>query len=345
MIVLDIHLSGIVRWRFTESDPLLIRLPDKPPFGVVNPLVLYHLLGNRPESTSHRTFNFGLRDREAVLVTDTLGVAVDTTLDPEEIPEWMSDLIPKFLSALRCASGQADMALSAQSLGTLEVDELPPLRFPDRTSATGAAASSYLWDSALTLDDIRVGLVGLLRDGYLPSYRVILLDAIQGLWTTDYRKCIVYSAVAMETMASTVLGTVYQKRLSKEGMSAKDLRVISLPQAGGTAVVKDPVYDYLSRTKEFKHWLHEIPLYLLGRSMLIEDQDLYRTALQVYKVRNDIVHHGEPDQSSNRDEFQLSNEGALKAISSALDVFKWFGEGERYPLPFQGITTYQHIQL
>ncbi len=81
--------------------------------------------------------------------------------------------------------------------------------------------------------------------------------------------------------------------------------------------------------------LHEAPLYVLGRSLLVESESLYQQAIRLYRTRNQIVHRGEI-LDGPEDVFEFSRSDAIAGVQTALDVCGWFGLKEQYDLPGTG---------
>ncbi|MGE5279590.1 MAG: hypothetical protein ACM3L6_02455, partial [Deltaproteobacteria bacterium] len=76
---------------------------------------------------------------------------------------------------------------------------------------------------------------------------------------------------------------------------------------------------------------HERPLYLMKKSLLKEDEALYGKCVNLYRVRNHLVHKGAPKATLG---YELSQKNAKDAIKCALDVFRWFGVRYEYAIPF-----------
>jgi len=105
-------------------------------------------------------------------------------------------------------------------------------------------------------------------------------------------------------------------------------RVIDLPSGGGQRVAKDPIWEALSRGDDFSKLLHSRPLYLLGRSLLVDQEALYSKALQLYATRNKIAHRGEPPSDDKY--FPTTSDGAKEALHTAVGVMRWFGDSSPY---------------
>ena len=124
----------------------------------------------------------------------------------------------------------------------------------------------------------------------------------------------------METYASTELDETFQAHL-EGGPLQSNMRIISVRVNDELAQKKDPVYFYIfqiTRT-EFRPLLHEAPLYVLGRSLLVESESLYQQAIRLYRTRNQIVHRGEI-LDGPEDVFEFSRSDAIAGVQTALDV-------------------------
>lgn len=186
----------------------------------------------------------------------------------------------------------------------------------------------YIVQQALT-DQHLDKLSRLPSDFEAPIPSDVMIDALDAHLDSDWRKTILYSAIAMESFASTMLDEAYQTALLAKDRSH---RVTTVVVSGGSTATKDPVYDALSSGDSFGRLLHERPLYLLGRSLMSDDQDLYRRALTVYKTRNKIAHKGlQPEDEAH---LPFSREGALEALKVSIAVFAWFGDKRPF-VPFE----------
>ena len=107
-------------------------------------------------------------------------------------------------------------------------------------------------------------------------------------------------------------------------------RVTEFSVAGGKTTIKDPIYEALISGDNFGRLLHERPLYLKGRSVLNEQPLLYRRSIALYKTRNKIAHKGSPPEEEEY--LFLSPQGARDGLTTAIDVFHWFGDPGPYVL-------------
>lgn len=120
-------------------------------------------------------------------------------------------------------------------------------------------------------------------DVQVPLAAEIMLDALEARTHRDYKKAILYAAIAAESALSGHLDQEYEKIL-QTGLGCARFRVTERTLAGGRVKREDPVYAAIPET--FKSLLHERSLYVLGRSILLEDEDIYRQAVKLYKTRN-----------------------------------------------------------
>lgn len=185
----------------------------------------------------------------------------------------------------------------------------------------------HMNEKAISLDEIK-NINKLFKNGFqIPIYENILIDAMVSLYEGDSVKTIIYSAIAMESMLSKKLDSIYMK-IKSQKKNSKYRLIDFLPNNEVGVVSKDPIYDFLKKYDKFALLLHEKPLYLLGKSILLDDENLYNDALKVYTTRNKIVHMGEPDPS-NANVISIDLDGARMAFNTAVKVFKWMGI-ERY---------------
>jgi hypothetical protein len=108
------------------------------------------------------------------------------------------------------------------------------------------------WTDLTQINKIRIGG----KD--IPIAKEIFLDAFEAHLRKDFRKSILYFAMACEISVSTVLETKYQTLLTKRKLK----NAIKNPSTGN---YKDPVFDLLQENKwQFKTKLHQQFLYLFN---------------------------------------------------------------------------------
>jgi hypothetical protein len=171
--------------------------------------------------------------------------------------------------------------------------------------------------------DQAIRAAGLASDAMdVPIPEQYFLDAVASFWSGDFRLTFLSAAIALEAIALEWLDEQYQRRLA--GGPGPQLRVIDIPRSGGRTTQGDPVYEVLESRTKFRGLLHERPLYVTGRSLLVEQEALYQRAQRLYATRNQIAHRGEiPDAESQC--FTLTRPDAVTALQTVSAIFQWFG--------------------
>jgi hypothetical protein len=128
------------------------------------------------------------------------------------------------------------------------------------------------------------------------------------------------------------MGAVYETILS--GPLDDRFRVIERNVGSGKPPArKDPVFERLRERDHFPTKLHELPLYILGKSLLMDNEPLYGQARNLYATRNHLAHSGEIDESSSKDLYSVDQVGSGKALSTTKGVFAWLGVDHGITLP------------
>jgi len=163
-----------------------------------------------------------------------------------------------------------------------------------------------------------------------------MIDGFEAHRDEDYRKSVLYSAIAMESYAARVVDEAYQKVVGESQNHA--FRVIEEAGPGF-----DPVFQYLRNGRNFSRFLHELPLYLWKRSLRLEDKKLYEDALKLYRTRNSVAHQGFV-AITREDIHELSPSASLECQHVARRVLNWLGDPEHYPewgtlVPMEGLAA------
>ena len=194
--------------------------------------------------------------------------------------------ISRFLVNLRYISKQFEFPTGENDffvISEVEISRLPTVKFPLILPDTNTRIRKDIVDTAITWRDVEAATTHPI-DFTPPTFDTILLDAIRALTDGDYRRAILYAAMSVEIIAATTLDEVYTSTI-KQGNASGNIRIAAIPQTDGRTIFKDPVYEYLSNKTDFAQLLHERPLYLLNRSLLIENTQLYQTALKLYRTK------------------------------------------------------------
>jgi hypothetical protein len=250
--------------------------------------------------------------------------------------EHLTDLIlvvGELLVRLRHVTGQATLPgpESLLAAGGVEIADLPQLASDSLPGPLGQPRfQKYLLATAITAEGIR--FANALGPSFNPpTHEVLFLDAIGAYREKDYRRAILYVTIATEVAFGSVIEGAYERMLA--GQDDEKFRVISLRQAGGETIRKDPIYEKLRQRSDFNVFLHELSLYVLRRSLLAENQTLYADAKRLYSTRNQLVHSGELAESDSSPPYPLDVRGAMAALRTAVALFSWLGIRDDFPLP------------
>ena len=339
-----IDLGRQALWKAKPEDPNPIYLKSLPDWCILSPLVHPTLpIGGNTFSSIPEVVGIGegfaiLRSHLIVFLVPSINVlqSLAPARTPDSLSYFLQDFLPSFtgdfVRKLRYITKQAGLPSEPGYGFSVGPDEPQIPAFPTASKQGNVILSAYELDTAITADSL-LSADGLPSTESISIYDSLILDSIQALLERDYRRTLLYSAIAMETYASTVLEDSYSNSLNVDP-SPPHLRIANFTVAGGNTQKKDPVFAYLterSRT-DFALLLHEIPLYLSGKSLLVDNEPLYQKAIRLYKTRNRIVHRGfVPEEDTNLFNFIFSD--AKIGLQTALDVCYWFGMSEVYTLP------------
>jgi hypothetical protein len=249
--------------------------------------------------------------------------------DEDESKQLLSYL-GTFLKKLRHVSGQADMPkqdnLLAMMLG--EIDILPELAAMQDHSGT---ATIQTYPLAVAVTRANVEAAAALPDDFSPPiHSVLILDAISAFLASDHRISILFSAMAMEIGFGAALEAAYDVIL--QGRDDPRYRVLKIPIGAGKFATKDPVYDRLRGRDDFSLRMHEMALYVLGKSLREDKDAVYKNALILYRSRNKIVHLG-TTEDAQEEVLPVDREGAETALRTAVDCLTWLGLNPGIKLP------------
>lgn len=235
-----------------------------------------------------------------------------------------------FLKKLRYLSGQSDMPKQEDLLLMMshDIDILPQFVAIDDIRGL-SHIQTYPLTVAITQANLEAAAE--LPDEFsTPIHSLLILDAISALLASEHRISILFAAMSMEIGFGTVLDEAYKAILLRPGDPR--YRVLKIPICGGEFVTKDPVYDRLRGRDDFSTRMHEMSLYVLGKSLREENQDLYNNALILYRSRNKIVHLGTTEDAKEK-VLSVDGEGSRTAIQTATDCLTWLGLNHGVKLP------------
>jgi hypothetical protein len=317
MLLALFEYAGRISWRLNGEDLPLFPLGEIASWFLVNPLLYPQL--HQPIRAHFEQFLpgkfYGLTSG-IVLATES-AAAKRIHQSGEENEELL--LADRLRTRLRHLGRQATLP-TAEALATAysELSELPTLQ-PPILAPERYTVQKYWFGTAITAEHIRKA--GLSLEVVPPPQEVLLLDSIAAYRGGDYRTAILYAAMSAEVVFGSVIDEAYGQIVAS-GNDAR-FRTIVLPQAGGKLVKKDPVYEKLRGRSDFDVLIHELSLYILGRSLLTEDEVLYQSAKRLYRTRNRLAHLGGLPDSDASLLYALDSKGALAAIETAVSLFKW----------------------
>lgn len=316
---------------FTANIEWIVRNPNdplSPPISSLDGCQIVSPARARPPSGSALGILPARESGSLFVSTNFLTVVVRPGLS-EEISDWerrLGNQVEALLAKARVATGQ-----TAITEARLAATVRPPAHAPGISESI---------DELLELDHAE--LVG--RVSYMPNVlgraipfdqldrieeidssdhyvaRGTLVDAFAAADQGDPRRSIIYAAIAMDAISTTVLHAAAELLAGDAAF-----RWTTLQLSGGRTQSYDPVARALLReSDQFAARLHEVPLYILRKSLQLEDPILYRDAVATYTTRNKLVHLGAVPVGDNKT-IPVDATGSRLALDVACRVFKWFG--------------------
>jgi hypothetical protein len=327
MLLAWFEYAGRISWKLNEDDPPLFPLGTTTAWSLLNPLLysrLHQPISNHFEHFAPHRY-YGLTSG-IVLATDN-----DAAIEAHKSGRPGEDLLiaESLRTRLRHLARQATIPTSEPLVhGYFEMDKLPTFQ-AGILAPEGYTVQRYWFATAITAEHLRAAALSL--EAVSPTHELLLLDAIAAHRGSDYRKAVLYAAMSAEVVFGTVIDEAYQQIVA----SGNDprFRIIVLPLAGGKSIQKDPIYEKLRARSDFNALIHELALYILGRSLLMEDQGLYQSAKRLYHTRNKLAHIGELPEDDANPLYTLDSKGALAAIATSVLLLKWLGQPADFPLP------------
>ena len=347
------NFGSAVYWKVSLTDPLLYEIRSTPGVQFISPLLFPSIESLMDAKPVRSDMSIGGYVGNLYLL-ETVGIAFKVENDfveqykPKDVSRFASylssqtppliEVATSVLTALRHFSKQADMCTGGDDLSFwewLELDELPKPAQPKPDKIRRAVAKSII-EGAVTRTHIEAAC-NCDSQFRVPIYDTIFLDAIAAHAAHDYRKSILYSAIALESAAAIVLDEQYETAVKPSNM--KDWRVIEFPIGAGKIARKDPIWELLKKREDANSLLHESALYVLGRSLLVDNVNLFQLVQRLRATRNKIVHQGEPPETSADQYLTLDREGSSDAINCVNAVFSWLGVGQDYKLHESGMVS------
>jgi hypothetical protein len=283
-----------------------------------------------PNQESHRK-PILLNDGSYLFASKQLILSHDADPDLEELPQ----LILPYFRALRVVAGQASFPRSivaferctAANKIAAQAEEAPD-KCVEHLFKRYIAESAVKWKHLADANDAVV-------NGAIPIHRELITDASEAIIEENFRSSIILSAMAVESCAGVILDREYD-RLVAQVPSSREHRCVSIQVSQGELVRKDPIFALLRSSSgdggsRFLPLLHECPLYLIGRSLSLDQPTTYSKAHALYRTRNSLAHTG-TSPMGKEGLLPVSHNGAIAALETANAILAWFGE-QCTPLP------------
>ncbi|HEY1697863.1 MAG TPA: hypothetical protein VGG39_37135 [Polyangiaceae bacterium] len=322
-------LPSSIHWRLSGNGPPEVAIPGRPRWFLVTPVGRAQMGLEEMHSVGTLTGPFALKDGGVLAFSQMLILRFPDSEAGSLDVVARGAAVTETLRRLRQASGQASMPLDA--MATVTPQPAPnydaSVRL-DGATIPGASFRTDLLDTAVTPASLEVFSACSAE----PRIHVdVMLDAVHALVEGDIRKAILYSAIAVESLARASAAEGYDKIIASPATPRH--RVVDIPTAGGSVVRKDPIFENLG--DDFVDYLHVRPLYLSGRSLQLEEPETYRRTMMLKNTRNGLAHVGNSEPDSRC--LPLTREGANDALRTAADVLRWLGDDHRYVIPGGGM--------
>jgi hypothetical protein len=308
-----LRVPGLLRWNVADTDPVRFAV------NVFEGAWLLHPLATRTAfpQLNDRSDVMRIVDGPIHVLTNTVVLAVPAGADPEALHE----AVQSWLRLLRLLTRQAGLPTEVMGYSEAEVDEASlqiewPTRWP-----TGTIFGAYMLKTALTRGHLEQALP--LTEELVPLADELLLDALLAYEQRRHREAILFSAIAIESIAKQKLTKVIADAIAS-GQRPEHLNIVELPLAGDKKAIKEPIFALLAGDN-FQRLLHEAPLYVLRKSLLVEKPELYQHARELYGTRNRLSHGQALTEEDAAKLVPVDRAGAKRALETAVAVFDWFG--------------------
>lgn len=329
-----VHVSLMTnwRWKLDLSSPQKYNFNSIEGLSFINPIYYKNYL--KQDSTS----DYDQIENCVLMRSNILLFEFNSGVDYERV----SNEVSKFFKYVRYVSNQVSIDYTNSitcfsfltkrfNLSRIDIAKVRKERNSNRVYNNRMTSNLISWGHIKNANKL------IKRKFSIPIYEDILLDALDGFYKNDCRKTIIYSAIAIESMMAVKLDEIFEGIINSK--NDKSYRVVEFTTHSGTDS-KDPIFEKLCERTSFSSLLHERCLYVLNKSLLIENQDLYKSALSLYSTRNKIVHLGEPENGETNKYLEVNIEGAMEAYNIAVDIFNWMGI-----LKYEKVVPLEFIEL
>lgn len=331
-----VELARTAWWQIHIDSPAVFPLQRWPGVRLICPLAWPSVV------TLRKDLRYGVHgcppdaERSLVVASNFIALIWDGLADLSEEQRavfetnFFLDHIPELLRQLRWA-GCSPIFPTRHKGGTISDlvgENLIEIRVPERASGAAVSGVDRYWlVSCAAIRDAASR-----PEGWEPPvYGWLLLDAIDAWQSHDYKKSVLLAAISAETVASLTLEQRFQT-LSKQPETPQ-LRLVEGADRGANAKKTDPVYEELvtyRRGGRIQRLLHEASLYVLGRSLKVDDRQLFEEIDSIFKSRNEIVHKG--GSKFDQGGFFVHHRAVEANLDSVIRLHRWFAAPGEYSL-------------
>ena len=309
-----------IRWKININEPSSIKLKSIIDFSFLNPLKYYNAYKeNNFISKIIFVNNFALFSTYGLVLKSNSDFTINN-------PEIIGNLYYRLIKYIRYESMQSEISMN--HLPIIKTFKKIEKGYELPESCTRLLENEYLFKTYVNLDIIRKADKIAKINNVIPIYDEILLDAIDSWYNLEHRKAILFSAIAVESLLANLYNEIYENII----LSGKTNRNLRLIVNKNNKKLIDPIFKAISEKTDFKKLLHEIPLYLFKKSVLMDNEQLYHKTIKLYLTRNKIVHFGSPNNVKNDQILSIDELGSNEALKTTIDIFNW-----------AGITKYNNI--
>jgi hypothetical protein len=330
MLLVCFNYEKPIWWRFGGNPPSSFPLSRDGQWFLVSPALYYSLPTFIRSDHFTQVLPGKMWGPTHVIVLGTSDSHTIASFQSNKMQEALDGIANRLLLNLLHITGQVTLPRAESLMGVqyLEIDALPE---PFLTAEVSMGkVQEFTWKTAITADCIQAAVESI--DVFEPpTYEALYFDAAEAHRKSDYRKAILYAAMAAEIVFGWVVDLKYDRLLVEHNDDRH--RIIRLPLAGGGEVYKDPVYEKLRPRADFKLLINEVALYVLNKSLLSENEPLYQRALRLYATRNELAHSGVVTGENPGKTFSLDHVGSINALRTVLDLFSWLGVRADFVLP------------
>ena len=313
-IFIKIALESKIHFRINNDDPIEIRLKSFENNSLVNPMYTGDV---------NTTLVFEFKE-DFLVETDYLLFKINHYKSDYPQVEF-GDYYPKLLRYLRWVTQNTKINyFETFRLGSVEEIQVKRIDV-NRKLISSQLLNMNILGHLIRVKDI-VTADQYLKDCYeIKMYEEILLDAKEGMISNDYRKTIMYCTIAVESALRYELEKNHNLNINTD--LGRRYIIVNYNTAKGIHT-KDEIYHMLKKKNSFDTLLHEMPLYVMNRSVKLEDKELYDSLKILYSTRNKLVHEGKVPVDKNY--LTINVTGAILAYRFAIRAFNWLGIN-RYP--------------